>query len=214
MKLEKNANQIQVRYCWNCDSIIFYDHFLQINSNEDRDMLNKLWNNPFIRILCCDCYQNHSNNLNEIQLEIKCFIEGKIGRHEYNYHFGLINTKYLEKEFHDIIPNKGINFSITKGKTKMEKLFRKKFNYNIWVYWTSAIRLNSFFPKESLLLIKRILQQDTELIIELPDDLAQIIISSPSHDFKAILAPLNMDEKLNCRFNSCLNTSLLLHNNS
>ncbi len=209
MKSEKTDNiKFHVKYCWNCCNPIFYDHFVWYNSREDQEHLTRLWNNPFIRILCCSCYRKGLSEFTPAQLEIKSFIESSIGSFKYVLYFGALNTRGRDEVYQETIPGKNMHFSIAKRDCRLELMFREKFSYTpVSKSFFQQLR-NRFYHEHPSSIISKIIPYEGKVVIELPSVLAPAIFSSRKHGFIALLAPILVDGPKKNRYRHIISSQI------
>jgi hypothetical protein len=163
------------------------------NFQERPEVLTRIWNCPMVRILCCSCYEKGLSEYTPEQLEIKCFIEGRIGRFKYMLYFGKLNTQNLDEIYSKTIPGRNLHLSIAKRDSKMERFFRGIFQYKSISLENFRILLNKYYKESSFSIISTIITKKEEIYIEVPDKLAPAIFSHSEHEFLGFLAPILVD---------------------
>ena len=193
MRDEELKTKRQGKYCWNCGVPLNYEHYIQTNHNESEDFLEKIWRNSFVQILCCSCYNKEIPPLTPDQIEIKRFIEKKIGKMHFSFYFSPVNNDRFKKVFHQTIPFNETNFIIYKGMNKIELHFREAHQYKEVSLSVFSKFLDTRYSRKQYSIILDIIEENNDIQIEVPKNLAPAIFHCTFHDFRALLAPYEED---------------------
>jgi Leucine-rich repeat (LRR) protein len=91
------------RVCFQCKATLSFDHYCSRNKSENEEWLVKIWNHPYVEILCCSCHDKYKlieqkeNRAEEAQNMIKDLVKEEREAIEFIQERLNINLLYLEE---------------------------------------------------------------------------------------------------------------------